>query len=254
MATGGSGGAGGAGGAGGSGGVGGAGGSPDASIGGAGGSAGTTVDAGADARPDVVEAGCTGETNAAFCARLAKQCGAFSGTDNCGSPRMVTSCGTCTPPEECSGAGTPNACGVRPIVDRSVGGTVTSSHPGTDPEDMTKAFDKDTDTKWLAPSTATPWIAYAFGGNTARVIVSYTVTSANDVPERDPGSWQLQGSNDGATWTTLDARTNQTFADRFTTNKYTFTNSTPYRRYRIRITSNGGDIDTQLSEITLLGP
>ena len=63
---------------------------------------------------------------------------------------------------------------------------------------MTMAFDKDTETKWLAPGTAAPWIAYTFAGNASRVIVSYAITSANDVPERDPASWQFQGSNDAA--------------------------------------------------------
>jgi hypothetical protein len=222
----------------------------DASTGGA---AGAALDGGLDAKRDAFEA-CTGETNGAFCLRLGKQCGAVTGVDSCGATRMVASCGTCTPPAVCGGAGTANVCGERPLVDRSVGGTVSSSHPGTDPEDMTKAFDKDVDTKWLAPDTATAWIAYAFAGNASRVIVRYTVTSANDVPERDPSDWQLQGSNDGAAWTTVDAQANQSFADRFTTNTYDFTNATAYRRYRLRITSNGGDVHTQLSEIALLGP
>jgi hypothetical protein len=245
-------GVGGSGGVGGTGGTGGAGGSaiPDASSGGAG---GAPPDAGVDVGRDVVEA-CVGETNGAFCTRLAKRCGMVTGIDNCGVTRMVASCGTCMPPMVCGGTGTPNVCGEPPLVDRSVGGTVTSSHPNVDPEDMTKAFDKDDQTKWLAPDTATPWIAYTFGANASRVIVRYTVTSANDVPERDPQSWQLQGSNDGVVWATVDTRSNQTFAGRFTTNRYDFTNSTAYRRYRLRITANGGDIDTQLSEFTLFGP
>ncbi|MGI5865588.1 MAG: WD40/YVTN/BNR-like repeat-containing protein, partial [Myxococcales bacterium] len=54
--------------------------------------------------------GCTPETNAAFCARLGKECGTFSGTDNCGQPRTA-SCGSCASPESCGGGGTPNQCG-----------------------------------------------------------------------------------------------------------------------------------------------
>jgi hypothetical protein len=223
----------------------------DASSDGAGGAA---PDGGRDAGRDVMEAGCVGETNPAFCTRLAKQCGAVNGIDNCGVTRMVASCGTCMAPMVCGGAGTPNVCGERPLVDRSVGGTVTSSHPNVAPEDMTKAFDKDDQTKWLAPDTATAWIAYTFAANASRVIVRYTVTSANDVPERDPQDWQLQGSNDGVVWATVDTRSNQTFADRFTTKTYDFTNSTAYRRYRLRITANGGDVHTQLSEVALFGP
>ena len=54
---------------------------------------------------------CAPETNAAFCARLAKTCGAVTGMDNCGASRSVTSCGTCTAPATCGGGGTPNKCG-----------------------------------------------------------------------------------------------------------------------------------------------
>ncbi|HEY0712256.1 MAG TPA: polysaccharide deacetylase family protein [Polyangia bacterium] len=54
---------------------------------------------------------CTPESNSAFCARLAKNCGSVSGTDNCGVARTVASCGTCTAPQTCGGGGTPNVCG-----------------------------------------------------------------------------------------------------------------------------------------------
>jgi peptidoglycan/xylan/chitin deacetylase (PgdA/CDA1 family) len=54
---------------------------------------------------------CTPETDAAFCTRVAKNCGTVSGTDNCGSNRNVASCGSCVDPQTCGGAGTPNVCG-----------------------------------------------------------------------------------------------------------------------------------------------
>jgi hypothetical protein len=54
---------------------------------------------------------CTPESNAAFCTRLAKNCGSVSGTDNCGAARTVSSCGTCTSPQTCGGGGTASVCG-----------------------------------------------------------------------------------------------------------------------------------------------
>ncbi|MBL8951645.1 MAG: hypothetical protein JNK82_12765 [Myxococcaceae bacterium] len=48
---------------------------------------------------------CVAESDTQFCARRQTQCGATSGTDNCGQPRVVASCGTCTSPTSCS-AGT----------------------------------------------------------------------------------------------------------------------------------------------------
>jgi hypothetical protein len=54
---------------------------------------------------------CTSESDASFCARLAKNCGAVTGPDNCGIGRTVSSCGSCTSPQSCGGSGTANVCG-----------------------------------------------------------------------------------------------------------------------------------------------
>jgi hypothetical protein len=54
---------------------------------------------------------CTPETDAAFCARQARNCGSLTGTDNCGNARTAASCGTCAAPQSCGGAGEPNVCG-----------------------------------------------------------------------------------------------------------------------------------------------
>ncbi len=60
-------------------------------------------------------------------------------------------------------------------------------------------------------------------------------------------------SNDGLTWTTVDTRTGQTFAARFQTNNYMFTNGTAYPRYRLNVTANSGGPDLQLAELQLFG-
>ena len=44
---------------------------------------------------------CTSESNATFCARLARNCGTVSGTDNCGVARTVSSCGSCAGEQTC---------------------------------------------------------------------------------------------------------------------------------------------------------
>jgi hypothetical protein len=53
---------------------------------------------------------CVSETDAAFCTRVGKDCGAVSGTDNCSVARSVTNCGTCASPQVCAGRGTANVC------------------------------------------------------------------------------------------------------------------------------------------------
>ena len=52
---------------------------------------------------------CVPETNQIFCSRYGKDCGTFSGTDNCGQTRII-SCGTCVAPETCGGGGVTNVC------------------------------------------------------------------------------------------------------------------------------------------------
>jgi hypothetical protein len=54
---------------------------------------------------------CTLETNAAFCTRLARNCGPVTGIDTCGNMRTVSSCGTCLAPQTCGGGGQANVCG-----------------------------------------------------------------------------------------------------------------------------------------------
>jgi hypothetical protein len=114
-------------------------------------------------------------------------------------------------------------------------------------EGSIKVTDGDTGTKFLIFTyDPTFWIQLKF--KAAQHITSYTLTSANDSPSRDPKSWNLAGSNDGSAWTVLDTRTNETFADRETTNNYTFTNDKTYTYYRLNITANGGSALFQMAE------
>jgi signal transduction histidine kinase len=73
-----------------------------------------------------------------------------------------------------------------------------------------------------------------------RVLVGYTLTSANDYPTRDPRDWRLLASNDnGKTWVTLDTRRNEKFSSRFQRRFFEVSNSTPYTLYRLQIDSIG---------------
>ncbi|HEV3193659.1 MAG TPA: discoidin domain-containing protein, partial [Polyangiaceae bacterium] len=190
------------------------------------------------------------ESNAAFCLRLGKNCGDTTANDNC-SNMMTVNCGMCGQLQACGGGGQSNVCGA---LTSPLGGAVTSSSPGVAPEDMTKAFDGNTATKWYAGNgVKTGWIAYQFMPAASHTVTSYSISSANDVPVRDPNAWQLQGSNDGQTWTMVDTRTGEMFAARFQTNKYTCTTPGAYSHYRLNVTANNGGNDLQLSELRLFG-
>jgi hypothetical protein len=198
-----------------------------------------------------VDASCVRESIVAFCLRLAKNCGNVIANDNCGN-QTTANCGTCGALLMCGGGGQPNLCGA--LTGAAMGGLVTSSNPGVMPEDMTRAFDGSTVTKWYAgDNIRTGFLAYQFGAMASHTATSYSITSANDVPARDPSAWQVQGSNDGQTWTTLDTRTGQTFANRFQTNSYVVTTTGAYSRYRLNVTANNGGTDLQLAELVFFG-
>ena len=140
-----------------------------------------------------------------------------------------------------------------PMVNLAFGGTATDSAHITGQEGV-YAFDSNAGSKWFNNNVApTGWIQYDFGANNAQLVKRYTVSSANDVPARDPKDWQFLGSQDGATWTTLDSKSGQTFANRYQQNTYSIGNTTAYRYYRLNITANNGDTGLQLAELGLWG-
>ncbi len=129
-------------------------------------------------------------------------------------------------------------------------------------ETATSAFDNSSSTKWLDfangdTSTRASWIQYRYPSNIRQLVTSYTITSANDAPARDPANWQLLGSNDGgSTWSVLDQRTGEVFSSRFQKRSFTISNSQAFNIYRLQIDSvaNPGSANSvQLAEIELLG-
>ncbi|NML41940.1 T9SS type A sorting domain-containing protein [Chitinophaga sp. G-6-1-13] len=128
------------------------------------------------------------------------------------------------------------------------GGVITGQYPNTTKpsEDIPSLIDNNTATKYFRSGRTALWVQYK--STAPAKVTKYTLTSANDVPARDPKNWTLQGSNDTITWATIDSRSNETFATRGLTKAYTCTNTTAYRYYRLNITSNNGDTGTQLAE------
>lgn len=125
---------------------------------------------------------------------------------------------------------------------------VTASGEYTDAGEIREnAADGDSNTKWLVfTDTRAGWLAYRLIEPAA--VNHYAITSANDFPDRDPRDWELQGSQDGRDWTTLDRRTGETFDARFQRKEYRFENTTAYAHYRLNITANGGSGIIQLAE------
>jgi predicted alpha-1,2-mannosidase len=128
---------------------------------------------------------------------------------------------------------------------------VTASADNPPGEARTAVFDGDKGTKWLT-FAATGWVQARLASPLA--VGTYALTSANDVPARDPVDWRLQGSTDGTTWTTIDTRTGQSFPARGETREFTVADPQPYSYYRLTVDANGGAPIVQLAELELADP
>ncbi|TXG65906.1 hypothetical protein EZV62_007181 [Acer yangbiense] len=86
----------------------------------------------------------------------------------------------------------------------------------------TSAFDGTCLSKWEEPNGARGcWLMYKLPDNQMHELVAYELRSANDVPERDPKDWVVEGSNDGgSSWHVLDKQTSQMFGNRFQRKTY----------------------------------
>lgn len=150
--------------------------------------------------------------------------------------------------------GTPTNVTGSPFAAQSLLGSiaaVTASGENPPSEIAVNLADGNAQSKWLV-RTNTAWAQYQLAS--AAAIDSYTLTSANDSPGRDPKNWTLQGSTDGTTWTTVDTQTGQTWKTTSNDNRYqtkTFTlsaRSAEFSYYRLNITANNGDSLTQLAD------
>ena len=145
-------------------------------------------------------------------------------------------------------------------------GTITARAEINSNEAATMAFDnlyvagtQNTNwSKWLdnggTPSSSNPsWIQIQLPNQV--VVNKLAIISANDDHGRDPEDFNLQGSNNGSTWTQLGNWSSINWSNRFERMDFNFTNSTPYSYYRLNITRNDENVNmTQLCEIMLIGP
>jgi alpha-L-fucosidase 2 len=84
-------------------------------------------------------------------------------------------------------------------------------------------------------------------------VKSYQLTSADDVPERDPENWKLEGSTDGATWKVLDEQALPApFEKRHLTKKFQVASPGMYSHYRFTFVTRR-DPSFQIGELALDG-
>jgi len=125
-----------------------------------------------------------------------------------------------------------------PNLFKTIGGIGTVSREnsgGPDAVEASKyAFDGNVETKYLIGDMGSVWLQFEL--NEPAAANAYTITSANDFPERDPIDWSLKGSNDGENWTILDSRAGELFDQRFQLRVFRISNKVAYKFYQLDIT------------------
>ncbi len=120
-------------------------------------------------------------------------------------------------------------------------------------QSITASVDGNKDTKWCFEHLGKP-IVWTCTLPAGKVVDTYSLTSAEDVPARDPRSWTLEGSPDGKTWKILDQQDLPApFASRHETKSFSLSNKIPYLAYRFTFTPPPGNTHFQISEIALGG-
>ncbi|MGK6351268.1 discoidin domain-containing protein [Parapedobacter sp. DT-150] len=114
------------------------------------------------------------------------------------------------------------------------------------------AFDGNRETKFYLDNFSNAWLQFEFVE--PAVAGAYTITSANDLPERDPIDWNVQGSHDGENWVTLDSRSGEIFEERFQLKVYRINNEVAYKYYRLNVLRNRSGSTFQIADWTMNAP
>ncbi|KAF5031031.1 hypothetical protein DSECCO2_631990 [anaerobic digester metagenome] len=103
---------------------------------------------------------------------------------------------------------------------------------------------------WDASETQQAWIEYEFPKKT--IVDKYSIKARQDTTWNKalPRDWTFQ-AYDGEKWITLDTRTNQTSWGVYEWRSFKFVNTTPYAKYRLKITKNNGYVRTQIEQLAM---
>nr|WSX74495.1 GH92 family glycosyl hydrolase [Streptomyces sp. NBC_00899] len=116
-------------------------------------------------------------------------------------------------------------------------------------QDVAPLFDDSSRTS-LALTGSDPEVAYRVNGGGRTRVTYYTLTSSD--AGQDPGTWVLEGSDDGEHWQTLDRRSGEEFRWRDQTRPFRIAHPASMEQYRLRFTSAGGQQKLSLAEVELL--
>ncbi|MCX7046049.1 MAG: glycoside hydrolase N-terminal domain-containing protein [Candidatus Sumerlaeota bacterium] len=121
-------------------------------------------------------------------------------------------------------------------------------------QEIEVSTDGNVNTKWCVIHEGKPVAWQMDVGTSMARPISYRITSAEDVPGRDPRTWKLEGSVDGKAWTLLDEHKNEpVFAKRNDTKTFNISQPAACRFFRFTFMPNPGVTHFQVAEIALDG-
>ena len=138
---------------------------------------------------------------------------------------------------------------------QGIGVSNPSQHQTSPRQGVENTVDGNPRTKWCMEHEGRPVIwQVSFPEPVAVPLQSYTFSSADDMPARDPQQWQFLGSNDGADWTVLDEHQLEgPFPKRHISKTFTFENDKLFKSYRF-VFQNVDKSHCQVAEIALGEP
>jgi len=127
-----------------------------------------------------------------------------------------------------------------------------SGHAAGDGNSIENTVDGDPGSKWCVNNGNTP-VSWQMQLPVAQTVTSYAFTSGNDVPDRDPCSWVLEGSEDGKAWVEVDRRAlDKPFEKRHQTKTFEIARPGAFRIYRFTFAPTPART-FQVAEIGLAG-
>jgi len=108
------------------------------------------------------------------------------------------------------------------------------------PGDAGNAWASAANPAWIQAQVPSPLVTH-----------SYSITARASSMDQTPAAWNLLGSNNGTSWTTLDSRSGQVSWGSQETRSYSFVNVDAYSYFRLDVSAVNGSSLTALSELTI---
>lgn len=138
-----------------------------------------------------------------------------------------------------------------PAMATSYTGIAPPAGAGGDDHSVHGSTDGDPHTKWCVEKAGQA-VSWQVELPTGKPLAAYTLTSADDVPARDPQEWTLEGSDDGKQWHRLDQRKlPQPFEQRHQAKRFDCAQPGVFRIFRFTFVPK--DPYFQIGEIALAG-